>query len=60
VVEKVKEGSCKTIADVKSCTKAGTGCGGCMPLIQSIFNKTMKDMGQEVSNHCKFLHITTL
>ncbi|KFY01031.1 hypothetical protein O988_02955 [Pseudogymnoascus sp. VKM F-3808] len=51
VVEKVKEGSCKTIADVKSCTKAGTGCGGCMPLIQSIFNKTMKDMGQEVSNH---------
>ncbi|KFY99776.1 hypothetical protein V500_01260 [Pseudogymnoascus sp. VKM F-4518 (FW-2643)] len=51
VVDKVKEGSCKTIADVKSCTKAGTGCGGCMPLIQSIFNKTMKEMGQEVSNH---------
>ncbi|KAK5086330.1 hypothetical protein LTR05_003498 [Lithohypha guttulata] len=47
----VKDGSCKSIGDVKSCTKAGTGCGGCMPLVQSIFNKTMKDMGQEVFNH---------
>lgn len=24
-----------------------------MPLVQSIFNKTMLEMGQEVSNHCK-------
>ncbi|OJJ63719.1 hypothetical protein ASPSYDRAFT_38347 [Aspergillus sydowii CBS 593.65] len=51
VVENVKSGTCKTLAEVKSCTKAGTGCGGCMPLVQSIFNKTMLDMGQEVSNH---------
>ncbi|KAL2871766.1 nitrite reductase niiA [Aspergillus lucknowensis] len=51
VVESVKAGTCKTIAEIKSCTKAGTGCGGCMPLVQSIFNKTMLDMGQEVSNH---------
>jgi nitrite reductase (NAD(P)H) len=47
----IKNGTCKSIGDVKSCTKAGTGCGGCMPLVQSIFNKQMKDMGQEVSNH---------
>ncbi|SMR62898.1 unnamed protein product [Zymoseptoria tritici ST99CH_3D1] len=47
----VKDGSCKSIGDVKSCTKAGTGCGGCMPLVQSIFNKTMASMGQEVKNH---------
>lgn len=51
VVESVKNGTCSTIAQVKSCTKAGTGCGGCMPLVQSIFNKTMMEMGQEVSNH---------
>ncbi|KAJ5382540.1 FAD-dependent pyridine nucleotide-disulfide oxidoreductase, partial [Penicillium concentricum] len=51
VVENVKNGTCKTIAQVKSCTKAGTGCGGCMPLVQSIFNKTMLEMGQEVSNN---------
>ncbi|KAK5118751.1 hypothetical protein LTR85_007957 [Meristemomyces frigidus] len=47
----VKDGTCKSIGDVKSCTKAGTGCGGCMPLIQTIFNKTMMSMGQEVKNH---------
>jgi nitrite reductase (NAD(P)H) len=53
VVKVVKDGTCKGIGDVKSCTKAGTGCGGCMPLVQSIFNLAMKSMGQEVSNHCK-------
>ncbi|KAF9883728.1 hypothetical protein FE257_003020 [Aspergillus nanangensis] len=51
VVSNVKSGTCKSIGEVKSCTKAGTGCGGCMPLVQSIFNKTMLDMGQEVSNN---------
>ncbi|PLB43575.1 NAD(P)H-nitrite reductase [Aspergillus steynii IBT 23096] len=51
VVSNVKNGTCKSIGEVKSCTKAGTGCGGCMPLVQSIFNKTMLDMGQEVSNN---------
>ncbi|KAF2668672.1 nitrite reductase [Microthyrium microscopicum] len=47
----VKDGTCKSIGDVKSCTKAGTGCGGCMPLVQSIFNQTMASMGNEVKNH---------
>lgn len=47
----VKDGTCKSIGDVKSCTKAGTGCGGCMPLIQSIFNAEMKAQGSEVLNH---------
>ncbi|KAK4544505.1 hypothetical protein LTR36_004077 [Oleoguttula mirabilis] len=51
IVTAVKDGTCKSIGDVKSCTKAGTGCGGCMPLIQTIFNKTMMSMGQEVKNH---------
>lgn len=55
VVENLKSGTCKNIGEVKSCTKAGTGCGGCMPLVQSIFNKTMLEMGQEVSNHCEFV-----
>lgn len=51
VVNVVKDGSCKSLGEVKSCTKAGTGCGGCMPLVTSIFNKTMKDMGNEVKNN---------
>ncbi|MCJ1309243.1 hypothetical protein MMC25_002901 [Agyrium rufum] len=51
VAQVVKDGSCKSIGEVKSCTKAGTGCGGCMPLVQSIFNQQMKAMGTEVLNH---------
>jgi NAD(P)H-nitrite reductase large subunit len=51
----VRDKTCKSIGQVKSHTKAGTGCGGCMPIIQSIFNKTMLEIGQEVSNHSKCL-----
>ncbi|KAK7703659.1 Nitrite reductase [NAD(P)H] [Diaporthe eres] len=51
LVNVVKDGTCKSIGEVKSCTKAGTGCGGCMPLVQSIFNKTMVGMGNEVKNN---------
>lgn len=47
----IKDKTCTSLGDVKSCTKAGTGCGGCMPLVTSIFNSTMKSMGQEVKNH---------
>jgi nitrite reductase (NAD(P)H) len=51
VLNVVKDGTCKSIGDVKSCTKGGTGCGGCMPLVISIFTKQMKAMGNEVKNH---------
>lgn len=51
VTKVVKDGTCKSIGDVKSCTKAGTGCGGCMPLVQTIFNTQMKALGAEVLNH---------
>jgi nitrite reductase (NAD(P)H) len=50
ITKTIKDGSCKTVGEIKSCTKAGTGCGGCIPLVTSIFNKTMADMGQEVKN----------
>lgn len=51
VVNVVKDGTCKSLGEVKSCTKAGTGCGGCVPLVTSIFNKTMAAMGNEVKNN---------
>jgi nitrite reductase (NAD(P)H) len=44
VVNAVKDGTCKSIGDVKSCTKAGTGCGGCMPLVTSIFNTQVSQL----------------
>ena len=40
-----------TLGDVKSCTKAGTGCGGCMPLVTDIFKSEMAKSGVELNNH---------
>jgi nitrite reductase (NAD(P)H) len=51
IVKVIKDGTCKDIASIKKCTKAGTGCGGCVPLVTTIFNKTMASMGQEVTNY---------
>lgn len=51
VVNNVKDGTCKDLGAIKSCTKAGTGCGGCMPLVATIFNRTMASMGNEVKNY---------
>ena len=51
VTKVVKDGTCKSIGDVMSCTKAGTGCGGCIPLVQTIFNTQMKAQGTQVLNH---------
>ncbi|GAA5924803.1 hypothetical protein JCM10213_000447 [Rhodosporidiobolus nylandii] len=36
---------------IKQCTKAGTGCGGCVPLVQGIFKAEMKKAGNTVSNN---------
>lgn len=39
------------ISDLKCKTKAGTGCGGCMPLVTNIFKAEMKKSGQAISNN---------
>jgi NAD(P)H-dependent nitrite reductase large subunit/NAD(P)H-dependent nitrite reductase small subunit len=40
-----------TVALVKSCTKAGTGCGGCLPQVTEILLAELEAMGQTVNNH---------
>lgn len=39
------------IGELKNCTKAGTGCGGCVPLVKDILNTELKKAGIEVKNH---------
>ncbi|KAL5084859.1 hypothetical protein Trisim1_011321 [Trichoderma cf. simile WF8] len=54
IVECVKTGGIRSFGEMKSSTKCGMGCGGCVPLATSIFNKALKDAGVEISNHlCK-------
>ncbi|MGF7080201.1 nitrite reductase large subunit NirB [Mucilaginibacter sp. UYCu711] len=39
-----------SIDGIKKCTKAGTGCGGCIPLVKDLIAGTMKANGQYVKN----------
>ncbi|MDG3084947.1 nitrite reductase large subunit NirB [Vibrio hannami] len=40
-----------TLADVKAATNAGTGCGGCLPLVTDVLNAELSKSGIEVNNH---------
>ncbi|KAL7802177.1 putative nitrite reductase [Trichoderma aethiopicum] len=54
IVECVKTGGIRSFGEMKSSTKCGMGCGGCVPLATSIFNRALQDAGVEISNHiCK-------
>jgi nitrite reductase (NADH) large subunit len=47
----IQENNFTDIASVKKCTKAGTGCGGCVPLVTDLLKYEMKKAGIEVKNH---------
>lgn len=51
ICEAIEQESLESPADVKQCTRAGAGCGGCMPLVTDLFNSRMKALGREVNNH---------
>ncbi|MFC7515924.1 nitrite reductase large subunit NirB [Herbaspirillum sp. GCM10030257] len=44
-------GGIATIGELKSCTKAGTACGGCVPLVTQVMKAEMKKQGFAVNNH---------
>ena len=43
-------GGCETVDSIKKCTGAGTGCGGCMPMLKDLMVHTMKAQGKYVRN----------
>jgi nitrite reductase (NADH) large subunit len=47
----IQEQSLRDIAGVKHCTNAGTGCGGCVPLVTDLLKSELKKAGIEVKNH---------
>ena len=40
---------CTDLGAVKACTKAGTSCGSCLPLVKNLLNAELKKSGAEVS-----------
>ncbi|WP_068545530.1 nitrite reductase large subunit NirB [Thalassotalea crassostreae] len=47
IVDAVDQG-CTELAQVKSCTKASTGCGGCAALLKDVFENELETRGVEV------------
>jgi nitrite reductase (NADH) large subunit len=46
----VKDKGCENLDAIKKCTKAGTGCGGCVPMVKDVMVYTMKQQGKYVRN----------
>jgi len=50
ICSSVSEINCETVEAIKKCTKAGTGCGGCVPMLKDLMLHTMKSQGKVVRN----------
>ncbi|GGB71024.1 nitrite reductase [Knoellia flava TL1] len=46
----VTEGGCTDLTGVKACTKAGTSCGSCLPLVKKLVTTELERSGVEVGN----------
>ena len=46
----VTEGGCTDLAGVKACTKAGTSCGSCLPLVKKLVTTELERAGVTVSS----------
>lgn len=44
----IKDNDLDGVPAIKSCTKAGTGCGGCMPMLTDLYNGVMAAEGKVV------------
>ena len=51
ICEAIRDRNLTDVASVKKCTQAGTGCGGCVPLVTDIFKLEMKKAGFALKNH---------
>jgi nitrite reductase (NADH) large subunit len=50
ICKAIEEDNLTQIAEVKTCTRAGTGCGGCFPMVSDLLKHQLKAMGKQVKN----------
>src|SRR5690606_29050529 len=51
ICDAIHQNDLTTVGAIKACTKAGTGCGGCVPMLNDILKAEMKRAGKKVTNH---------
>jgi len=55
----VRTGGCTDLAGVKACTRAGTSCGSCLPLVKKLTAAELEHAGVSVSNAlCEHFELT--
>jgi nitrite reductase (NADH) large subunit len=53
----VTDGQCESVDAIKKCTKAGTGCGGCVPMVKDLMLHAMNAQGKYIRNViCEHFH----
>lgn len=50
ICKAITEKGLSQVAEIKACTKAGTGCGGCLPMVSDLLKHQLKTMGKQVKN----------
>ncbi len=50
ICHEVGENGHQTVEAIKKCCKAGTGCGGCVPMVKDIIQGVLKEKGVYVRN----------
>lgn len=48
ICQAIEEHNLSDVAAIKKCTKAGTGCGGCVPMLSDLLTETLKKQGKTV------------
>ena len=48
--EAVRDRKLTTVAQVKTCTLAGTGCGGCLPRVTELLKSELEAAGARIDN----------
>jgi nitrite reductase (NADH) large subunit len=51
ICQAITDGELRAVGAIKSCTKAGTGCGSCVVLLNDILKTELKKAGVAVNNH---------
>jgi len=50
ICEAIEEKELRTVEEIQKCTKAGTGCGGCLPMVKAVLKHELAKAGIEMDN----------